>query len=318
MNETTTTGKPSQAALAEFGRRLRMARIRCGLTQVEVARQIGVSKGYISRLEAGKTRPAEPTVRRLARVCATDAERLLTLAGTLPGDIRAILVAHPTESLAVLRKAFQTGESLQSVAEPSVVQYRPDISGKASYELVHGDCIQWMKRRAESSIHAIVTDPPYGLKEYSTDQQAKLRGGKGGMWRMPPALDGCVRRPVPRFTVLNEHDRQGLSAFFREWGRHAFHVLVPGGHIFVAANPLLSHLVYTPLIKCGFEKRGEVIRLVQTLRGGDRPKNAHEEFRDRDSHATFLLGAVGIVPKAMRGPRTGQPSEVEYGRTSQD
>jgi DNA modification methylase len=30
----------------------------------------------------------------------------------------------------------------------------------------------------------------------------------------------------------------------------------------------------------GFEKRGEIIRLVQTLRGGDRPKNAHEEFRD--------------------------------------
>jgi site-specific DNA-methyltransferase (adenine-specific) len=28
----------------------------------------------------------------------------------------------------------------------------------------------------------------------------------------------------------------------------------------------------------GFEKRGEIIRLVQTLRGGDRPKNAHDEF----------------------------------------
>ena len=28
------------------------------------------------------------------------------------------------------------------------------------------------------------------------------------------------------------------------------------------------------------EKRGEIIRLVQTLRGGDRPKNAHNEFHD--------------------------------------
>src|SRR6202008_3038788 len=28
----------------------------------------------------------------------------------------------------------------------------------------------------------------------------------------------------------------------------------------------------------GFEKRGEIVRLVQTLRGGDRPKNAHIEF----------------------------------------
>jgi site-specific DNA-methyltransferase (adenine-specific) len=57
-------------------------------------------------------------------------------------------------------------------------------------------------------------------------------------------------------------------------------VLVPGGHVFIAANPLLSHLVYIALTESGFEKRGEIIRLVQTLRGGDRPKNAHEEFRD--------------------------------------
>lgn len=34
------------------------------------------------------------------------------------------------------------------------------------------------------------------------------------------------------------------------------------------------------LIEAGFEKRGEIIRLVQTLRGGDRPKNAHQEFDD--------------------------------------
>ena len=55
---------------------------------------------------------------------------------------------------------------------------------------------------------------------------------------------------------------------------------MPGAHVFIAANPLLSHLVYQPLIEAGFEKRAEIIRLVQTLRGGDRPKNAHEEFAD--------------------------------------
>jgi site-specific DNA-methyltransferase (adenine-specific) len=38
--------------------------------------------------------------------------------------------------------------------------------------------------------------------------------------------------------------------------------------------------VYVPLLEAGFEKRGEIIRLVQTLRGGDRPKNAHNEFSD--------------------------------------
>lgn len=48
--------------------------------------------------------------------------------------------------------------------------------------------------------------------------------------------------------------------------------------MFIATNPLLSHLAYLPLMEAGFEKRGEIIRLVKTLRGGDRPKNAHGEF----------------------------------------
>ena len=56
--------------------------------------------------------------------------------------------------------------------------------------------------------------------------------------------------------------------------------MVPGAHVFIATNPLLSHLVYVPLLEAGFEKRGEIIRLVQTLRGGDRPKNAHHEFAE--------------------------------------
>jgi site-specific DNA-methyltransferase (adenine-specific) len=55
-------------------------------------------------------------------------------------------------------------------------------------------------------------------------------------------------------------------------------VLVPGAHVFIATNPLVSHLVYEPFVAAGFEKRGEIIRVVQTLRGGDRPKNAHREF----------------------------------------
>ena len=149
-----------------------------------------------------------------------------------------------------------------------------------AYELVQRDCFDWLDEQPPDSIHAIVTDPPYGLKEYTAEQTAKLRGGRGGVWRLPPALDGCVRRPLPRFTVLGDEDKRALVAFFRQWGERAIRVLVPGAHVFVATNPLLSQLVYLALVDCGFEKRGEVIRMVRTLRGGDRPKNAHEEFAD--------------------------------------
>lgn len=150
----------------------------------------------------------------------------------------------------------------------------------ASYALHRADCLDWMASRPPSSLEAIVTDPPYGLKEYGEEEKRKLRRGRGGIWRIPPAFDGCKRSPLPRFTVLEEEDRARLQAFFARFAQEAFRVLVPGAHVMIATNPLLSHLVYVPMMEAGFEKRGEIIRLVMTLRGGDRPKNAHEEFRD--------------------------------------
>ena len=63
------------------------------------------------------------------------------------------------------------------------------------YTLYLGDCLSWMEKRERDSIHAIVTDPPYGLKEYTTVEKEKLRKGNGGVWRIPPSFDGCKRRP---------------------------------------------------------------------------------------------------------------------------
>ena len=63
--------------------------------------------------------------------------------------------------------------------------------------------------------------------------------------------------------------------------------LVPGAHVLVAANPLMSHIVAGAVCNAGFERRGEVVRLVMTMRGGDRPKNAHKEFSRRHGDAPF-------------------------------
>jgi DNA modification methylase len=150
----------------------------------------------------------------------------------------------------------------------------------SSYTLHLENCIDWMDRQPAQCVHAIVTDPPYGVREFTTDEKKKLRKGRGGVWRIPPSYDGCERSPVPRFTVLTAGDLKDLREFFSSFAARAFRILVPGGHLFIASSPLLSHLVYLPLMEAGFEKRGEIIRLVQTLRGGDRPKNAHIEFAD--------------------------------------
>lgn len=159
------------------------------------------------------------------------------------------------------------------------------------YELYHGDAFAWLSSALPNSIHAVVTDPPYGLVEYSDEQLRKMRSGRGGVWRIPPNFDGCRRRPLPRFTVLTAEQKDALRALFDEFARLLLRVLVPGGHVFIATNPLVSYLVYEPFVSRGFEKRGEIIRVVHTLRGGDRPKNAHREFCD-----------VSVMPKSCWEP----------------
>src|SRR5450432_4272418 len=149
-----------------------------------------------------------------------------------------------------------------------------------SYSLHRADCLEWMAEQPKNSVQAIVTDPPYGAREYSDAEQEKMRSGRGGVWRIPPSFDGAKRSPLPRFTVLTDRDKLEMRTFFVRFARQIARILVPGAHVFIAANPLLSHLVYQPMLEAGFEKRAEIIRLVQTLRGGDRPKNAHEEFAD--------------------------------------
>lgn len=176
----------------------------------------------------------------------------------------------------------------------------PTISGRAT--LVQGDCLAWLEQRAERSVHAVVTDPPYGLREFNEAQKAKLRAGRGGVWRIPPTLGGYQRRPLPRFTTLSAQEQAALRGFFCAWAARVFRVLLPGGHVFVATNPLVSHLVYLPLLEAGFEKRGEIIRLVQTLRGGDRPKGAHEEFADVTVMPRSGWEPWGLFRKPCEGP----------------
>ncbi len=149
--------------------------------------------------------------------------------------------------------------------------------------LYKGDCVEWLGAQPENSIEGVVTDPPYGIVEYSDVEKKKLRAGVGGVWRIPPSYDGHQRAPLPRFTTLTHKDLENLDLFFELFGTELIRVLVPGAHVIIASNPLVSYLVAGAMVRAGYERRGEIVRLVQTMRGGDRPKGAHEEFADVSS-----------------------------------
>lgn len=176
-------------------------------------------------------------------------------------------------------------------------QYESRTIGNA--QIIHADCFEYLSGIPANSIHGIVTDPPYGVKEYDFDQMEKRANGNGGIWRIPPSFDGHLRSPLPRFTALNVHERLVLQRFFVEWSKVAVHALRPGGHVFIASNTFLSQLVFSALVQGGLEFRGEVIRLVRTLRGGDRPKNAEDEFPDVSSLPRGCYEPWGVFRKPL-------------------
>lgn len=169
-------------------------------------------------------------------------------------------------------------------------EFKPVLREKRA-QLFHADCFKWLAECKPSSIHAVVTDPPYSLVEYSTKEQRKLRAGKGGVWRIPPSFDGHKRSPLPRFTVLDANDRVQLHAFFRRFAVLLSKAVVPGANVVIASNPLLSHIVASAMSEGGLELRGTLVRLTMTMRGGDRPKNAHVEFKD-----------ISVMPRSMWEP----------------
>ena len=91
--------------------------------------------------------------------------------------------------------------------------------------------------------------------------------------------------------MLSPADRDDLAKFFGAWASLLATALVPGANVVVATNPLLSYIVAGALARAGLERRGEIVRLVTTMRGGDRPKGAHEEFVD-----------VSVMPRSMWEP----------------
>ncbi len=224
----------------------------------------------------------------------TITEGVTNLIGPVPpSSVRSYLRLNTPELFVRTNRAQYSlaGLDAPSVPEDSAETGQPVCARIGRALLVHDDCNHWMARQPANSFHAVVTDPPYGLVEYSEQEQRKLRRGRGGIWRIPPSFDGSQRAPLPRFTVLRANDLDALEQFFLEWGRNLIRILVPGANVVVASNPLLSYLVAGALSKAGLERRGEIVRLVTTMRGGDRPKAAHVEF-----------SGVSVMPRSMWEP----------------
>lgn len=193
--------------------------------------------------------------------------------------------------------------------------------------MFHANCFDWLRECPPHSLHAVCTDPPYGLLEFTEKEVAKLRAGRGGVWRLPPTIGGSKRDPLPRFTVLTEAQKTTLRQFFHDWGKLLLPALVPGAHVCVAGHPMLQPLVQIAMAEAGFEIRGAIMRMYFSFRGGDRPKNAEQEFPEvcvtpKGAYEPWMLFRKPIaertVAENLRRWKTGGLRRLNTDRPLQD
>jgi site-specific DNA-methyltransferase (adenine-specific) len=104
-----------------------------------------------------------------------------------------------------------------------------------------------------------------------------------------------------------------LREFFILWSKAVLPALRPGAHVFMASNAFISQLTFSALMEGGLEFRGEIVRLVRTLRGGDRPKNAEQEFPDVSSLPRGGYEPWGLLRKPITPGMKVSDCLREYG-----
>ena len=88
----------------KFGALVRREREAREIGLREMAKKIGVSPTYLSKIERGEfDPPAEDKVRKIAEIIGCDADELLARAGRVSSDLSEIIKRRPVELAALLR-----------------------------------------------------------------------------------------------------------------------------------------------------------------------------------------------------------------------
>jgi transcriptional regulator with XRE-family HTH domain len=90
----------------KFGEFVRRKRVDKEIGLREMAKMIGVSPTYLSKVERDEfLPPAEDKVKAIAKIIACDVDELLARAGRVSSDISDIIKRQPVELAALLRTA---------------------------------------------------------------------------------------------------------------------------------------------------------------------------------------------------------------------
>ena len=164
-----------------------------------------------------------------------------------------------------------------------------------STTIVHGDCLEELKKLEDNSVDAVVTDPPYGLSNTKPQQVADVLKAwvTGDTVSVPAKRGGFMGKDWDSFVPP--------PAVWEECMR----VLKPGGHMAVFAGARTQDLMGLSIRLAGFEIRDTLgwvygsgfPKSMDISKAIDKQRNDKQETLAVTSRLSELASAAGISRK---------------------
>jgi site-specific DNA-methyltransferase (adenine-specific) len=158
----------------------------------------------------------------------------------------------------------------------------------------HGDCLDILPTLPAGSVHAVITDPPYGLEFMGKDwdsfgrtREYRPRSGYGNSGILPHYGRGGHPADVDRF---HRRAHRAFGDWCLTWAEQCLRVLPPGGHLLAFGGSRTWHRLACALEDAGFEIRDTIAWLY----GSGFPKSLNV------SHA--IDKATGVAPTVIGPP----------------
>jgi DNA modification methylase len=181
-----------------------------------------------------------------------------------------------------------------------------------TWQILQGDCVEQMRDLDDSSVDAVVTDPPYGIgfmgREWDVFSPAaiaarELQRDRKGTERTSAAYPdkiGGTQGGGPAIQCDESlSGNQRFQAWCQAWAIEAFRVLKPGGHLLASCGTRTYHRLASGIEDAGFEIRDSIMWLY----GSGFPKSldvskAIDKAADYRLQATVRRAAVAAVEAA--------------------